>query len=67
MASIKGIAMDMWDPYIAATKDLIPDAEIKIVFDRFHVIKQVTDALDQVRRQEHKSLIKKGEDYLQNT
>jgi transposase len=67
LAGIKAIAMDMWDPYIAATKDLVPDAETKIVFDRFHVIRQVTDALDKVRRQEHKMLMAKGEQCLKGT
>ena len=67
LKGIKAIAMDMWDPYIAATKDLVPGAEEKIVFDRFHVIRQVTEALDQVRRQEHKMLMAKGEEYLKGT
>jgi transposase len=67
LKEIKAIAMDMWDPYIAATKDLVPDAEEKIVFDRFHVTKQVTDALDKVRRQEHKNLMANGEEWLKGT
>jgi len=67
LAVIKAIAMDMWDPYIAATKNFVPDAERKIVFDRFHVMRQVTDALDKVRRQEHKQLMKKGEEWLKGT
>jgi transposase len=67
LKGIKAIAMDMWDPYIAATKDLIPDAEGKIVFDRFHVTKQVSDALDKVRRQEHKNLMANGEEWLKGT
>jgi transposase len=67
LKGIKAIAMDMWDPYIAATKDLIADAETKIVFDRFHVTKQVTDALDKVRRQEHKHLMANGQDWLKGT
>lgn len=56
LAQIEAIAMDMWDPYIAATKAHVPDAEEKIVFDRYHVTTQVTKALDKVRRQEHKAL-----------
>lgn len=67
LSGIKAIAMDMWDPYIAATKELVPNAEAKIVFDRFHVIRQVTDALDKVRRQEHKELMKEGEECLKGT
>lgn len=67
LAGIKAIAMDMWDPYIAATTDLVPDAEAKIVFDRFHVIRQVTDAVDKVRRQEHKMLMANGQEHLKGT
>jgi len=67
LKGIKAIAMDMWDPYIAATKDLVPGAEEKIVFDRFHVIRQVTEALDKVRRQEHKKFMAKGEECLKGT
>jgi transposase len=67
LAVIKAVAMDMWDPYIAATKNFVPDAERKIVFDRFHVIRYVTDALDKVRHQEHKQLMKKGEEWFKGT
>ena len=67
LSQVKAIAMDMWDPYIAATKDLVPGGDRKIVFDRFHVIRQVTDALDKVRRQEHKILMAKGEEFLKGT
>lgn len=67
LKGIKAIVMDMWDPYIAATKELVPGAEDKIVFDRFHVIRQVTEALDKVRRQEHKALTAQGDDSLKGT
>jgi transposase len=59
--------MDMWDPYIAATKDLVPEAEKKIVFDRFHVTRYVTEAVDKVRRREHKILKEQGDDSLKGT
>ena len=29
--------MDMWKPYIAATQEMVPDAEKKIVYDRLHI------------------------------
>jgi transposase len=65
--AVKGIAMDMWDPYIAATRAYIPEAEDKIVFDRYHVTRHVTEAVDKVRRQEHKILAEQGEDILKGT
>lgn len=64
---VKAVAMDMWDPYIAATRAYVPDAEKKIVFDRFHVMKYVVDAVDKVRKQENESLIKDGCDTLKGT
>lgn len=64
---VQAIAMDMWDPYIAATKVYIPDAEKKIVFDRFHVMTHVLKAVDAVRKKEHKELSKKGTDILKGT
>ena len=67
LKGIKDIVMDMWDPYIAATKAFVPDAEDKIVFDRFHVMQQVTSAVDKVRRQEHKKLMAEGDDRLKGT
>ncbi len=39
LAQIKAIAMDMWEPYVLATKEYVPDAAKKIVFDRFHATK----------------------------
>ena len=43
-------SMDMWDPYIKAIKEKCPNAEI--VFDKFHVVKKVNDALDKIRKKE---------------
>ena len=67
LEGIKAIAMDMWDPYISSTKDLVPGADQKIVFDRFHVTRYVTDALDKVRRREHKALMAKGDESLKGS
>ena len=48
--------MDMHDPYIAAVRAHVPDADLKIVFDKFHVMRLVNEAVDKVRRQENKEL-----------
>jgi transposase len=66
-ARVKSVSMDMWDPYIAATKKFIPDAAAKIVFDRFHVMKYVVDAVDKVRKQENDALQKEGSELLKGT
>ena len=52
---IEAIAMDMWEPYIQSTRAHLQDADGKIVFDKFHVAKHLHDALDHVRRAEHRA------------
>ena len=52
---IKAVSMDMWDPYIASTKSHVNDAESKIVFDRFHIMKHMNSAVDDVRRSESRT------------
>ena len=67
LSSITSIAMDMWDPFIEATKACVPGADEKIVFDRFHVTRYVTDAVDKVRKQESKALAEVGDERLKGT
>ena len=67
LSDIEAIAMDMWDPYIAATRAYVPDAMKKVVFDHFHVTRTVTGAMDKVRRKEHASLRKEGDESLKGT
>ena len=57
-SGLQSISMDMWDPYIKAVKESIPEAKEKIAFDRFHVSKQLNQALDKVRRREHNAFMK---------
>jgi len=66
-AGVEAVAIDMWDPYIAATLAYIPDANKKIVFDRFHVMRHIVEAVDKVRKQEHKALHERGDDILKGT
>ena len=67
LAGVQAVAMDMWDPYIAATRAHVPEAERKIVFDRFHVMKHVLEAVDEVRKGEHRQLMSRGEPLLKGT
>jgi transposase len=59
--------MDMWEPYILATHACVPDAGTKIVFDRYHATTQVTKAVDEVRRHEHKALKAQDDQRLTGT
>lgn len=62
--NIEAISLDMWQPYIAACRDKVPGAERKMVFDRFHIMRHVVEAVDKVRKQEHKTLKSAGDDTL---
>jgi len=66
-AWIQGVALDMWDPYVRSIRKHLPDAEEKMVFDKFHVAKHLGDAVDKVRRREHRQLQEKGDDRLKGT
>ncbi|OWP56280.1 MAG: hypothetical protein B2I17_06770 [Thermoplasmatales archaeon B_DKE] len=59
--------MDMWDPFMSSTMEYVPDAQSKIVFDRFHVMKHVNEAVDSTRKQENKELQKSGMADLKGT
>jgi transposase len=67
LATIEAIAMDMWEPYILATHAYVPDAATKIVFDKFHATRYVTEAVDKVRRQEHRVLQAQDDQRLKGT
>jgi len=59
--------MDMWDPYRKTVRDYVPDGDTKIVFDRFPVMRHVTEAMDQVRRRETRVLRQRGDTRLTGT
>ena len=59
--------MDMWDPYIASTLAHVPNGEKKIVFDRFHIMKQMNEAVDAVRKEENRLLLEDDFDILKGT
>jgi len=63
-AHIKAVAMDMWEPYVNSVSAHLPDAEQKIVFDRFHIMKHMVESVDTVRKREHRALQAEGLDLL---
>jgi len=64
LASIEAVAMDMWDAYENSVRAHVPQAAEKIVYDKFHVAKHLGDAVDRVRRGEHKVLNAAGDKRL---
>ncbi|MCU7879469.1 MAG: ISL3 family transposase [Candidatus Thiodiazotropha sp. (ex Lucinoma aequizonata)] len=58
--AIESVSMEMWPAFINATLESLPGAEEKIAFDKFYVAKYLGEAVDKVRRQEHKALMSEG-------
>lgn len=59
---VKAVAIDMWAAFENAARKHAPRADI--VHDRFHISKHLNDAVDKVRRKEHKALKKEGDQTL---
>jgi len=65
--AIESVSMDMWPAFINATLESLPGAKDKIAFDKFHVAKYLGEAVNKVRRQEHKALMAEGCDVLKGS
>lgn len=59
---IELVAMDMWRPFRGSVRKNIPNA--RIVFDKFHIMRHLSDALDEVRRSEYRRLAGKDRSYI---
>ena len=64
---IEVVSMDMAGGYINAVSESLPEGREKIVFDRFHIMKLMNEAVDKVRREEHKRLTRAGSSILTGT
>lgn len=62
---VRAVAADMLPAYAQAVAVQTPAAEL--VHDKFHVAKHLTEAVDQVRRAEHKALTAEDDDRLKGT
>lgn len=56
LEAIEVVAMDMCRAFINSTRKHVPGADKKIAFDRFHVARAINDAVNTVRKQEHREL-----------
>lgn len=60
---VRSVTMDMSKAYISAVDEYMSQADI--IFDRFHIMKKMNEAVDQIRRQERKEFTElKGSRYL---
>jgi transposase len=59
------VAVDMWEPFMNARQAKSPQAEL--VHDKFHVSARLNEAVDRVRRTEHKELMAAGDETLKGS
>jgi transposase len=62
---VEAIAMDMWDAFMGASREILPQADI--VHDKYHVAGYLGKAVDQVRKKENKAMVKDGKDTLKGS
>ena len=61
-ARIQLAAMDMWKPFRASLMRHAPHA--RVIFDKFHIVRHLGDALDEVRRREYRRLAAKDRAFI---
>lgn len=59
---IRLAVMDMWKPFRNSLKAHAPNAEL--VYDKFHVLKHLSEALDLVRRMEYRRVAEKDRRFI---
>lgn len=63
---VKAVAMDMWEPFMGAAVEVF-GTDTPVVHDKFHVAGYLGKAVDLVRKKEHRSLKKEGDETLTKT
>jgi transposase len=61
---VRAVVIDMWPAYMSAVREM---TGADIVHDKFHVSKYLNEAVDRVRRAEHKRLSEQGDSPLKGT
>ena len=56
LEGIEGVSIELWKPYQSLVKSRMPNATV--VADRFHVMKQVNEELDEHRKTEKRAVEK---------
>lgn len=62
---VEAVTMDMWPAYQKAVSQALPQA--CIVHDKFHITKYLNEAVDAVRKQEHRKLMEQGDERLKGS
>jgi transposase len=62
---VEAVAIDMCDEFEFAAKESAPQA--LVVYDKFHVSKLLNEAVDRIRKDEHRQLLENGDKSLTGT
>ena len=54
--AIQAVGIDRGGAYLSAVREALPDAAV--VFDKFHIIRNMNDAMDEIRRSEYRKALK---------
>jgi len=57
---VEAIAVDIWGRFLASIREHVPEAEEKIVFDRYHLMTHMVKAVDEVRKEKNRQLKRGG-------
>ena len=64
-AKLEAVTMDMWEPYLTVVGQKAPQA--RVIFDRFHIVKHLNEAVDKTRRNLVRELEGTARRELENT
>jgi len=67
LAGIKAVGMDLWEPFWTSTVGHVPGAVAKIVHDPYHLVSYMNEAVNAVRKAEHRRLLQQGDTTLTGT
>jgi transposase len=55
---IRFLCSDMWKPYLTSAAHFLPEA--LHILDRFHIVKKLNEAIDDIRREETRAHVHAG-------
>ena len=64
---VEAVAMDLWEPFVLSTMAHVPGAAGKVVHDPFHLVQYMNEAVNEVRKAEHRRLLAQGDQILTGT
>jgi transposase len=64
-SGIEAVAVDMWEAFLKACRQVLPEADV--VHDRYHVSSHLNEAVNTVRKAEHRQMLAEGDDTLKGS